>query len=503
MPDHDQPDHDQPDHARPADAQPGSAQPGRDQPGRDQPGTDGAATVPAGGAAPQGLSWSWELDFETLMAALNEPAPWNRPPRRPTVGGGAPSTSAPGTSAPGTSAPGTSALGAAAAGSAAVNSSAPEASGAAAAAREPVDQDAVDQDAVLDALLAAEVREVPLGVAAGRVAECLPAGPGLAGWLATADPAELEDGALAGVAASFRRLASWAQAGELAAVAQIASRSAARDPKIAVAADGRPERVPDEAAAQVSLGLVMSGCNADWWLDLAVTLTWRLAATGAALAAGTIDLPRARLIAEATSVLSEQDARAVEAQVLPRAGELTNAGLRAVLRRAVIAADPGGAERRRKQSEARAKLCLYPDENGTATLAGYQLPGIRAAAAMARISALARALKASGAGGGIDLLRAQVFLGLLCGTLPLIPPPRGAGPRHPAPRRRRHPAPRPRKRHRHRPRPAPRRRTLRRRAAPRGAGRPGGTAARRPARGPATRRPARPRRSRPRKRPGR
>ncbi len=252
---------------------------------------------------------------------------------------------------------------------------------------------------MLDGLLAAEVREVPLGVAAGRVAECLPAGPGLAGWLAAADPGGLEDGALAGVAASWRRLASWAQAGELAVVAQIAARSAARDPKVTVDAAGRPGRVPDDAAAEVSLGLVMSRCTAGWWLDLAVTLRWRLARTGGALAAGVIDLGRARLIAEATSVLAEQDARTVEAQVLPRAGELTNAGLRAALRRAVIAADPGGAERRRKQSEARAKLCLYPDEDGTATLAGYQLPGIGAAAAMARVSALGRARPAAGPSG--------------------------------------------------------------------------------------------------------
>ena len=345
---------------------------------------------------------------------------------------------------------------------------------------------------MLDGLLAAEVREVPVGVAAGRVAECLPAGPGLAGWLAAADPGGLEDGALAGVAASWRRLASWAQAGELAAVAQIASRSAARDPEVTVGADGRPGRVPDDAAAEVSLGLVMSRCTAGWWLDLAVTLRWRLAGTGGALAAGVIDLGRARLIAEATSVLAEQDARTVEAQVLPRAGELTSAGLRAALRRAVIAVDPGGAERRRKQSEARAKLCLYPDEDGTATLAGYQLPGIGAAAAMARVSALARALKASGAGGGIDLLRAQVYLGLLCGTLPLIPPADGAPPGNPPPphdddappgndapprrrraARRQHRAPRPaaarRRRARRQSRPAPRSRT---RPAPRSRTRP-------------------------------
>ena len=291
----------------------------------------------------------------------------------------------------------------------------------------------MDQDALLDELLAAEVREIPISMAAGRVAECLPASPGLAGWLASADVSKLEDGALVGVAASWRRLASWAQAGELAAVAQIASRLAARDPKICVDTDGRPARIPDDAAAEVSLGLVMSRCTAEWWLDLAITLAWRLAASGRALAAGVIDLPRARLIAEATSLLSQDNARTVEEQILPRAPELTNAGLRAALRRAVIAADPDGAERRRQESEARAKVCLYPDEDGTATLAGYQLPGIGAAAAMARVSALARALKASGAGGGIDLLRAQVFLGLLCGTLPLIPPADGAPPDSPPP----------------------------------------------------------------------
>ena len=57
----------------------------------------------------------------------------------------------------------------------------------------------------------------------------------------------------------------------------------------------------------------------------------------------------------------------------------------------------------------------------TATLAGQNLPGIHAAAAMARITALARARKAAGTPGPIDLLRAQVYLGLLLGTLPAHP----------------------------------------------------------------------------------
>ncbi len=148
----------------------------------------------------------------------------------------------------------------------------------------------------------------------------------------------------------------------------------------------------------------MSGYNADWWLDLAVTLTWRLAATGAALAAGVIDLPRARLIAEATSLLSDENARTVEEQILPRAPELTNAALRVALRRAVIAADPDGAERRRKQSEARAKVCLYPDEETPRRWPGTSCPGSAPPRRWPGCSAMARAPKHAGAGGSIDLL---------------------------------------------------------------------------------------------------
>jgi hypothetical protein len=44
---------------------------------------------------------------------------------------------------------------------------------------------------------------------------------------------------------------------------------------------------------------------------------------------------------------------------------------------------------------------------------GSNLPGVHAAAAMARLTALARGMKASGAGGGIDLLRAQALIGLV------------------------------------------------------------------------------------------
>ncbi|HTP17251.1 MAG TPA: HNH endonuclease signature motif containing protein [Streptosporangiaceae bacterium] len=333
-------------------------------------------------ADPQGMSLSWEIDLDAMLDAL------------------------------------------------AADSSTPD-------SRLAARQQAKDQEAVLDAELTAHdtgaVRTLPAGEVAGRVAESLAPGPGLAALLSDVPASVLADHDLPAVAVGFRRIASWAQAAELSAVAQSACRTAAADKKIGDLEDGRPARIGAGAAAQVSLALAMSQLGASWWTDLAVTLTWRLAATGAALAAGDIDLPRARLIAEATSVLSDEAARAVQDKVLRTAGCLTTGKLRAALRRAVIGADPQGAEERRKEAERRTKVSLYPDDEGTATLIGQNLPAILAAAAFARITALAKARKAAGAGGGIDLHRSQVMLGLLLGTLPYIPPAEDAPPDVPPP----------------------------------------------------------------------
>lgn len=340
-----------------------------------------------------GMSWTWELDLESLLAALQEPPPWSSP-------------------------------------SAAKSSSAPsEVDPVPADPTDPVEAEFAE---ILSAMEEGRSRVVPLTTIAGRVVESLPTGPDLAGWLATGAEDQLEEGALVGVAASYRRLASWAQAGELAAVAELASRSASADERIGTNEQGRPARLPDEACAQVSLALTMSHSSATWWSDLAVTLRWRLPATGAALRSGAIDLGRARAIAEGTAFLDDEKARKVEDRVLPGAGNQTMAQLRAALRRAVITADPRGAERRRLEAEQRANVMLYPGAEGTASLVGYSLPGVSATAAMARISALARALKVSGVGGGIGFLRAQVLVGLILGTLPHIPPP-ADGPPDPEP----------------------------------------------------------------------
>ncbi len=386
-----------------------------------------------GAGAPQGLSWSYEMDFGALIAAITGAGPPDPDAPSGDARKAGPSSSGRSAAAP---AAGPSAEADAAVPADGSVPAAPASTPVPGSAEEEAEQEAILDDlAELDARAAAEGRadggRVPLAAVAGRVAERLAPGPDLAAWLATAPPAGLDDGDLAAVAGSWRRLASWAQARELAAVAQITSRAAARDENARTAPGGCPSQITASAAAEVALELTMSQYGAQAWAHLAVQLAWRLAATGAALTAGTIDLARARLIAEATSPLGDETARAVEARVLPAAGRQTTGMLRAALRRAVIAADPAGAEERRKAAERRAQVVLYPDQDCTATLAGQRLPAVHAAAAMARIKAIARALKASGAGGPIDLLCAQVLLGLILGTLPPIPPAQNAPPDQP------------------------------------------------------------------------
>src|SRR5215469_6704599 len=194
---------------------------------------------------------------------------------------------------------------------------------------------------------------------------------------------------------------------------------------------GGPPRVSRDAVGQIELALRLSHYGAAERADLAVMLSWRLPATGAALAAGRIDLDRAELIAAATSVLSEDLARRVEELVLAKAGQVTVAGLRERLAYAVIAVDPEGAERRRGQAERTAQMRLYADDDQTATLLA-KLPQIEAAASFNRVTALARARMSAGMAGTLSFHRCQVALGLLLGTLaPQTPPPGGPPPQHP------------------------------------------------------------------------
>jgi hypothetical protein len=300
------------------------------------------------------------------------------------------------------------------------------------ATQSPTDQDSTDEDpadedpATQDPLAEDELRAAEAGVGepvlssemAGHV-RMLP-GPALAAWLGQAGPGQLDEAGLVNSITGWRKLTSWAQAQELAAVAELGRRRGVMDdPEL----DRDPVRElsAEFAPNEVALALTLTQYAAQWWMSLAVSMSRRLPATWSALSKGTIDLGRAKLIDLWTTPLDDDLARAVERKVLVRAGQQTTGQLRASLQRAVISVDPAAAERRRTEAEKNARVELSGEDSGTAALSGHFLPAAQASAAWARISGMAEAMKGDGAGGGIDLLRAQVFVGLLLGTVPQPP----------------------------------------------------------------------------------
>jgi hypothetical protein len=296
------------------------------------------------------------------------------------------------------------------------------------------DNPLADDELADDELRAAESAAgpaMPTAELAGQMR--IPPGPALAAWLGQAQPATLDDAGLVNSIASWRKVTSWAQAQELAAVAEIARRRGVTDDP-SLDRDPARELEAEFAPNEIALALTLTQFAAEYWVSLAVSLSGRLPATFSAMRSGLIDLSRAKLIDQYTTPLDDDLAQAVERKVLPRAPRQTTTQLAASLRRAVMSVDPTAAERRRKEAERHSRVELTGDDAGTAALYGRLLPAAQASAAWARISAMANTLQTRGAGGGIDLLRAQVFIGLLLGTLPQPPGVPGPGdPAAPAP----------------------------------------------------------------------
>jgi hypothetical protein len=262
------------------------------------------------------------------------------------------------------------------------------------------------------------------GFADGGVLDGLAAGLPLAGFAADAHDrlSQVTDDELIGVLRAWRRVTSWAAASELAAVAELARRRPADGSP--PAAPGRlPVNVSEFVPEEVAAALTLTGRVAEDEVTLALDLAGQLAATGSALAAGRIDLAKAKIIAAGVVTLTAAHAAAVQAAVLPDAPDLTTGQLRRAVARAVLAADPGAADRQREEDLQNARVDCWPDPTGTASLAGYHLPAAAVLAADARLTRIARLWRKQGAGGGMDLLRAWAYLALLLGQDTVAPPP--------------------------------------------------------------------------------
>src|SRR5438105_1044969 len=234
--------------------------------------------------------------------------------------------------------------------------------------------------------------------------------PGCAGLAVAADAAAGEDGRfggvseaeLVGVVCGWDRVEAHAHARKLAAVAELARRN--------------PGELDAEFTAdELAHALGESRARADSLIGMAQAFGTRLPGTAAALEDGTISRYKAEIIARATVLLEDEEARAAEAEVLDRAARLTPGALRAAIARAVIAVAPKTAKERRETAAKDARVERWLQDTGNAALMGCELPPAEALAADEQITARARELRAAGLEGDMDQLRARAYLDLLLG----------------------------------------------------------------------------------------
>jgi hypothetical protein len=137
---------------------------------------------------------------------------------------------------------------------------------------------------------------------------------------------------------------------------------------------------------------------------------------GAAMKAGRLDLPRARVFVSWTDGLTDAQAGQVIDRLLPQAAEMVLGELVDQIKRACLAIDPDWAARKYKAAVKTRKVRGYRNPDGTAALGGFNQPVDRVTAACAHIDRLARACKRAGDRRTIDLIRSDIYLGMLDGT---------------------------------------------------------------------------------------
>ena len=230
----------------------------------------------------------------------------------------------------------------------------------------------------------------------------------LAAFLSTLSDQTLSGFDQVRVLQSYQRLASLFQAKVFEAMASIC------DLMNQIEAD--PEIAHEAAAAEIGAALRLTRRAAESDLALAVDVKERLPEVWKALAAGQIDLRRARVIVSGTSHLSEEAAREVVGRLLEPATRLTTGQLGALIRKVCVQNDPDDAATRYREAVDRRRIEAEPSVDGTAHLFGLDLPPDRVAAAMLRISDLALTLKTGDETRTLDQIRADVFLDLLDGV---------------------------------------------------------------------------------------
>jgi len=171
---------------------------------------------------------------------------------------------------------------------------------------------------------------------------------------------------------------------------------------------GVSEFFPDELAHAVNLGRGTAAFRARR------AFTWRdnLPATFAALQRGNIDERRAGVLADALQCTTPELAQAVEAALLPEAGDMSPARLRDRALELLAELDATAVDRRRAEAQRAADVRTYPTADGMAALTA-EMSAEEVAACYAVIDQLAAMAKADGDERPIGQIRTAIHSMLL------------------------------------------------------------------------------------------
>ena len=201
---------------------------------------------------------------------------------------------------------------------------------------------------------------------------------------------DLTDDELLQVAAAARRQTSWAQARELAAIAELTRRRSADeesgDP------DYRILSARESVTEEIAAALTVTGNTAATLVHLAERLTGPLAETGEALGTGQLDMAKARVICDVTDHLPEEVVGQVEQAALAKASGQTTGQLRRRIKRIAQRLAPEAIEERRREATRLRRLEVWDTPSGTTDLALCDLAAEDAHAIFNKISAAAHGI---------------------------------------------------------------------------------------------------------------
>ncbi len=244
--------------------------------------------------------------------------------------------------------------------------------------------------------------------------ESLPPGPFLSVILESLDRSRLNGYDLVEVLKARERMVSHNQAESMRDMVEI-SHAAPGD------AGSDPNRLSEAfefASDEIRAALVLTRSTARFRMSDATDLMSRLPRVWGEFSEGTIDLPRARVIANGTSHLDPDEARRVAETVLERAPRLTTGQLAAWIRRLCVESDPEKANQRQEQALEDRRLVIEPTVDGTGNLHLYDIDLADARAIGKRVNAHMISLRKDGETRSHDNLRADITVDLLLGSDP-------------------------------------------------------------------------------------